>query len=808
MRGLGFELHPVNRSRRSGNAQVFDPNPAGRPPNRSRRCGSRRCKLGRGSALLSLVMISSLAASATSVGAADVELRFSAPPGTSLVSIQLLLEEVSRDVGETPSNRYELDVEVPGSAMLDLEVGSVWRLAVTSEVFWAAPEIVSIDAEPAVVFLELLPAATVVGEVEVERSEEPPTELDLRFASPPGDSREIARFTVTCPIDDREFACRVPATRLDLRLRATGFVSHYFWDVEPRPSSQHRLGALKLRRGGSIVGWIHPEDSRAPFDNVEVNLTREIATTGFDETATQRRGSLAQQATVNRRGFFELAGVSEGLYAVTVRHPDFAEARYAPIQVLRNAETELDPIELHPGVVLRLVLRPDRPALDQRWRIELLRRGEAPGHLEIVHKGEANEEGRWNRPELAPGNYVLRIEGGLESTWHTEELYLPPGTGTLEYPIGLPAVELAGQVFLGSEPLRAELYFGGTTGAVRIPATSDDEGRFQVIVPVRESWIVDVFNRALNVAFRFPEVIPEELSEDRRGGLELVIPDTRFEGTVVDIQGEPVEGASIWASGPGGQTQRSDADGAFMMRGLRPGKYRINAESGDGRLKSSIHYFELDDEDSPAPIELVLTAGRWIEGQVIGPSGRGVVGAKIVALVEQSRQRWIATTTPETFTDLSGTFSLNVPDLTEGVQLTVFPPGFATRQLRVDSRSEEPLLISVEPHGGTLRVRYGEEPLNRISIFRAYALPFYPYLINWAALNGEENRIGGTLSLPMLEPGYYYACKDLAVDVRLAGHLPPGAESRCVGGALSPYGELVLEFLSEVNVRVDAAGPL
>lgn len=241
-------------------------------------------------------------------------------------------------------------------------------------------------------------------------------------------------------------------------------------------------------------------------------------------------------------------------------------------------------------------------------------------------------------------------------------------------------------------------------------------------------------------------------------------------------------------------TQLSDADGAFTMRGLRPGKYRLDARSRDGRLTSSIHYFKLDEEDTPAPIELVLTAVRSIQGQVIGPSGRGVVGAKIVALVEQSRQRWIATTIPETFTDLGGTFSLDVPELAEGVQLTVFPPGFATRQLRVDARSQEPVFISVEPHGGTLRVRHGEIPLSRFLVFRKYALPFYPFLINWAASNGEDNKAGDTFSVPMLEPGDYYACKDLAVAVRLAGQLPPGAEGGCVGGTLPPYGELVLDI--------------
>ena len=58
---------------------------------------------------------------------------------------------------------------------------------------------------------------------------------------------------------------------------------------------------------------------------------------------------------------------------------------------------------------------------------------------------------------------------------------------------------------------------------------------------------------------------------------------------------------------------------------------------------------------------------------------------------------------PDTETDVDGTFFLEIPEGTESVLLTALPPGFAARQVRVDSRSEDSVIIPVEPHGGTLR---------------------------------------------------------------------------------------------------------
>ncbi len=722
----------------------------------------------------------------------EIELHVSLLGGSAPQRVEIIWNAVSRSTSETAPRHYETSIEAPGSVVMDLEPTSVWQLSIASHRFWAAPEIVSVSKGPGTARLELWPTTRVVGQVEAEQNEEIPPSVELRFESSPKIRPKIERASVTCPVQDGRYQCALPATRLDLRLRAEGFISHYFWDAELEAET-HRLGTSVFRHGASIVGWVEMEDSSESFDDAVVTLSLESASATMSETTEIRRSALDLAATVNPRGFFELVGVPEGLYAVTVEHPAFAPGRYAPIQVLTNAEAELYPIPLRKALALGLSIRPARPDASRGWGVELFQLGQAPGHLDLAAVGVVGKDGTWSRAGLTPGEYVLRITDGPETVWHREDLLLPAGAETIEHQVDLPGEELVGQVLLGSEPLAAELYFGTYHGAVRIPARSDPEGKFETYVPLRESWTIDVHARGQHISQRFQDVSPQSVDEEGRRWLELVVPATTVEGTVVDSQSRPVENARIHASGrAGGQTQRSKGDGSFALRGLRPGKYWLRAKSRDRR--SAMIRIEVEVEEPSSPVELVLETNRQVTGQVIGPSGRGVVGTKIVGLIEQSAEHPVAFEIPEAVTDLTGSFSLELPDLAEGVILTVFPPGFATRQVRVSSRSQEPILISVEPHGGTLKIRY-DEPVQRswLVIFNPRLLPPHFFLTNWAQLHGEPNTVAGEYSVPMLESGYYQVCTDPQFKFQLTGRLDPELESRCSGGLLPPYGQLVLD---------------
>lgn len=727
--------------------------------------------------------------------AAELEIEPVLPEGAAPGRVQLQLLEAVSVAGSAPPKPIVHDLEVPGSLRVELAEGSVWHVALVSDDLWMAPEVIAV-AERDRVQLPLWFTARVRGEVAVGPSETAPDEVTLRFESPPDSTESIARSTALCPVADGQFECVLPATRLDLRLRAPGFISHYFWDVALEPRGKRDVGRVTLERGASVVGWIEMADPEASFDDIQVALSREIASVGLSEDDTARRKAMKLASAVNDRGFYEFAGVSEGLYAVTAFHPDFAPARYSPIQVFENAETELPAIEMLEGVALRVVLEPARTHLGRRWQVQLLRRGEAPGHLEEAAAGAADGEGVWLEKGLPPGDYFLRVHEGPGSTWYSADVSLAAGADEVRHDVALPVEVLEGSVFLGSEPVAANLYFGGYHGAQRIPAESDGEGRFEVRVPERESWTVDVYTKVEDARQRFQEVVPDAPGTDGKRWLELVIPDTLVEGRVVDVDGRPVEGAGVRLSGPvGGATYRSKSDGRFELRGLRPGRYWLRARTVDPQRQSEIHRFVLEEDEVPEPFELVVRALRWVEGQVVGPSGQPVVGAKVVALVEQTAESPIAARVPEAVTDLDGAFSLALPELASGVQLTVFPPGFAVSQLRVDAARADPVLIRVEPLGGTLRIHHGDQlGLEDVKVFQSFLLPSYHILINWAELNGESSVADGILTVPMAGPGYYAACRDLGFEVRMTGVRQAGPDPRCAEGVLAPYGELQLRI--------------
>lgn len=441
-------------------------------------------------------------------------------------------------------------------------------------------------------------------------------------------------------------------------------------------------------------------------------------------------------------------------------------------------------------------IQPPCPATSKRWGVELFRHGEAPGHLDLEAEDEVTADGTWTSMGLAPGDYILRVRGGPEASWHQEEITIPAGIETVLRELELPAEWVAGRVLLGAEPVAAELYFVAQQGTVRAPARSNAEGLFEALVPRREDWTIDAFARELSVSHRFPEAELEWQDEEDRRWVELVIPDTLVEGTVVEDQGLPAAGAHVRASGrSGGQRQQCGAEGGFVLRGLRAGSYWLSAQSSDRRSRSEMVQVNVDPDEPTPVVELTLKSDRRIDGQVIAPSGQGVVGARIVGLIEQTHESRIASVIPETTTDLTGSFSLEIPERAEGVLLTAFPPGFAARQIRVDSRSSQPALIPVEPHGGTLRIRY-EEPVqrDRLVIFKTWQLPLHFTLTNWATFHGEPNQTPDLYSIPMLEPGYYQVCTDSTYMFQMTGRLEPELESRCHGGYLPAYGELVIDL--------------
>lgn len=216
---------------------------------------------------------------------------------------------------------------------------------------------------------------------------------------------------VSCPlIDDTKIQCPVPAgVPLDLRLRAKGFVSHFYWNQVLKPGESRTLGKLELVPGASIVGWIDAPSRDFRFSDCKVTLLPKSAADSRNQAESLQRSRMAFKTTPNERGFFEISGMSPGQYTLIIEHPTYATNRRSPVQIFPRAETEIRNLELSPPAELAINIFPPVSTTGEPWRVLLLKESDVPGHLDSKLDGHT-QSGLWVGKELAPfGELVLTV---------------------------------------------------------------------------------------------------------------------------------------------------------------------------------------------------------------------------------------------------------------------------------------------------------------------------------------------------------------------------------------------------------------
>lgn len=720
--------------------------------------------------------------------------------------------EVIVSYGAEEAQTVRRSVGVPGQVEFDLAPGLMARVEAVAEGWWASPIVVHLD-QPAPVHVLLRPTGWIAGHLQVPRGEEMPATLAVRVRRTPeaavgraasGTGLHLPEEPWRCPVEEGAFRCEVPQGRLDLRLRAEGFVSQHRWAVEVPAHEQVSIGTLELRPGASIVGWVEAPEPAFRFDRVRVRVRPLAAGAPQTSLDRERSAALLLEAKPNTRGFFEVTSIAPGSYEVVAEHEDFAPARIAPVTVLERAETEIHRIRLEPAVELEVWLSPPKHPFRQAWYVELMKKGDVPGHMDTVAEGAATLEGRWSHGGLAPGDYEIRVGDGRGSRWATQEVTL--GQWRLPIEIDLPFERLEGTVRLADDPIAATLYFGGRHGQRRIPIRSDEDGKFYVFLPRQEDpWFADVIAPEKGIDVRVTGIEVRKLPGEPWAKTEIELPDTRVFGTVVDEAGGLLGGAVVEVVGPKGEdlanTRSSESEGDFQFVGLEAGSASIQARlllSGR-RLSSDRVPVEVGDREEAQPLRLVLREDFELEGLVVAPHGQGVPGAKVMSRLDSS-QRPLLSIMPTATTDVDGAFTLHIPQGAQRVILSVLAPGYALRSLPVDATVGEPLLVELDSAAGTLVVSYsgGEEvpPVlrrHRTELFHPHLVAHSGTLRQWAELNGEAQGDPDLYVVPMLEPGPYTVCYDVGYGIQSTGWLPPGGlPDRCASGVLAPHGELHL----------------
>jgi protocatechuate 3,4-dioxygenase beta subunit len=183
-----------------------------------------------------------------------------------------------------------------------------------------------------------------------------------------------------------------------------------------------------------------------------------------------------------------------------------------------------------------------------------------------------------------------------------------------------------------------EIVIGSEDGGPGHEGTTDKEGRFEIgRLPAGR---FDLEAQAEGFA---PLVVPGVAVEGKAGarvdlGTVVLPPGMTVEGTVVDPQGRPLEGAHVavqptdFLSMPAFSLREEPAktgpDGRFAISGLREGR-RIDLQAWkEGYLQGAA---VVVDVPPPGPVRIVLEPGARIAGRVVTEDGKPIAGAGVYA---------------------------------------------------------------------------------------------------------------------------------------------------------------------------------
>lgn len=675
--------------------------------------------------------------------------------GTEPQPAQVNLRAVRIDGTGSPIDRT---LNVPGTESLDLPQGN-WELSIQSPLFWAAP-VVALGTEA--VSLNLWPTASIRGTLtgegrtrirDIRVSFSPPEESPGGAAAPAGES--------TCVVDDGRWHCQVPSGTHDLRLLSTGYAAEFHWNREVQAGRELDLGKVAFRRGASLSGFV------TMARGIEAGM-KDVAITAQPVSLLTAGTRRAYRASVNARGFFQIAGMPSGDYRVSARTNKLqSDDRAVTIVEDRNAALRSPLVLDRPRkIVLTIHPVPEK----HPWHIRLRREVPGAGRLEEAGTGIADRDGGWSE-EVLPGRYLLKVERADGSVWKSVELVVEDADAHLD--LSIPAVQVSGRVTLGDNPVpEARLIFGGTQTNERQTLLTDREGKFSGEIPAREDdgkkWTITI---EADAAPRVQRTVDHEATRSDDGGLrfEIELPRTIVTGRVVNEDGIPERGAIVNLQSFDGQTFEqtfSEADGRFEVFGFEPGTFSIQAQ----RFRRSSELMKVTaSATETSGIELVLRSDVIVRGRIRSRSAAGIE-ARLSAMPRNVPILIM----PETTTDGDGRFELKLPAGTRSFDLMVQAPGFALGMGLVVIQDGKFLTITADQNGGELSM---EIPVGADTVLRHDGAEFRARWLATLSRFPIESQDGWDLvRLPNVEAGEYTLC----------------ANGRCQTGFVPPNGRLAL----------------
>jgi Carboxypeptidase regulatory-like domain len=666
-----------------------------------------------------------------------------------------------------------LSVEAEAGAngvVLDLG-GGAWQLEAEAPGYWSQGAEVMVGRQAATsVRLALWPAGSLHGEVVTAGGEPLPRDLEVRLSAVPAPAGETgaarprfpppepspSRAELRCRIDEGRWSCVGPAGLFDVQFGAAGYAPRYAWDVRVEAVASTDLGGTVLGRTASVLGRAVRSDGSFPQGPCRATLRAEVRRRGSPEPIPESasEGGTNVSVPLSRRGYFHVIGVPSGGHVLVVECVAASAAR--DLRVEAGRETRIDPPLLLEELTLDIVVQPRVDPEGRPWQLTV--EATAPRWRRIADRTTATADGRWTRRGLTAGGYRVDLKSSDGTQWLQRFFKLHAGSGPLW--LRLRFVRVEGRVLLSGHPLRARLVFFNQAGGEPATLTSDDDGRFQGLLPVAPDdatetrWAVEVHAAQPPITRRLEGVIVRSVAGEASAPLELALPVFAVRGTVVSEGGEPQSGAQVTLEDAVGKARTvvaTDDAGGFELFEMPPGSYTAVAESVEG--SSDRTAFEVV-EGVESELQLVLNRSERVAFNVVSSRGGPVTDAAV--------QVWVPPGAPRGFTrtDPDGRFELDLPPGTTGVGLTIGAPGHALKLTRLPASNEQTITLGAS--GGTLVL-----DLQRPG--RAIDGPTTPYLVHagaieaagmlpgWGSVNAGATG-SGPVVVEAIEPGVYALC--------------------------------------------------
>lgn len=423
-----------------------------------------------------------------------------------------------------------------------------------------------------------------------------------------------------------KFAFRdVPAGGARLTARDPGFRPATIASIEVGTTKVHRLRFPSEHR--LILSGVVTKAGAEPVSGAVVRAL---------PSSWNSRLFLPVEVETNEEGDFELYGLGPGNLRIEVRHPQYSTRG-------RTVRLRDDTPDLHFELG-------SRSAVEGRLVGRQVRSGVS---LEIYQPGEvraqavADGDGRFEfEDKLSAGSAELTLLNSelcfaqSGSRWVTVQIEEGGSTDLVLEVVSASVVrgvvqDADGNPLTGVRVL-LEQQKEGPLAPLRLLAITNDEGAYEVLGLPR-TFGVGLFGNTRFVYRRHGFAVGELSLLDTALGetvdldpIVLVRPGS-ISGRVTR-NGRGVAGAVAFTGYGRAEVHRqvTGPDGSFVLRDLRPGRYRVKVRYATMPLTSSDNVVEVTAGEDVGPIELRLPAGRTITGRVVAPDGAAIEDALIV----------------------------------------------------------------------------------------------------------------------------------------------------------------------------------